>query len=177
MKSLVVYSSKTGNTKMVAEAIYEVMPNPTLTAIEEASNFESNIDEFDIIAIGYWVDKGLPDAKVLDYFKTLKNKKIIVFGTLGAYPDSDHAKDCIKKAESLAINEEELGENKNTVLGSFICMGKVDPKLLEMMAKKMSAHHPMTEERKQRIEEGKKHPDENDLNNAKQFAKDCLAKI
>lgn len=33
--------------------------------------------------------------------ETVKNKKIGLFGTLGAYPDSDHAKQCMKKAKAL----------------------------------------------------------------------------
>ena len=170
MKSLIVYSSRTGNTKKVAEAINEVMPNATITPINsEAPDYK----DFDIIAIGYWVDKGLPDAKVLDYFQTLQNTKIILFGTLGAYPHSDHAKDCIKKSEALLT---ESGRN-NKVLGSFLCMGKVDPRILEMMAKMpQNPQHPMSEERKQRIEEAKKHPDDADLVNAQTFVKELLEK-
>ena len=145
-------------------------PNATIAPIDsEVPNYE----DFDIIAIGYWVDKGLPDAKVLEYFKTLHNTKIILFGTLGAYPHSDHAKDCISKAEA------QLAESStnNKVLGSFLCMGKVDPRILEMMAKMpQNTQHPMTEERKQRLEEAKKHPDEADLVNAQSFVKELLGK-
>lgn len=167
MKSLIVYSSRTGNTKMVAEAVCEVMPNSTIASIDDAPSYQN----FDIVAIGYWVDKGLPDTKVLEYFKTLKNTTVILFGTLGAYPDSDHAKYCMREAEKL-LTESTLG---NKVLGSFLCMGKVDPKLLAAMAKMpQMAQHPMTEERKQRIEEAKKHPNEADLLNVQNFVKALL---
>lgn len=169
MKSLIIYSSRTGNTKTVAEAVSEVMPNATIAPVSDAPHYQ----DFDVIAIGYWVDKGLPDTKILEYFKTLKNTTVILFGTLGAYPYSDHAKDCMRKAEAL-LTESDLN---NKVLGSFLCMGKVDPKILEAMAKMPEmAQHPMTEERKQRIEEAKKHPDETDLANAQTFVKELLGK-
>ncbi len=173
MKSLIVYSSRTGNTQMLAEAVSAVMPNPTLCPIGsiDSTGSAENYQDFDLLAIGYWVDKGLPDEKVLNYFKTIKNTTIILFGTLGAYPDSAHAQDCIQKAEAL-LSDPALN---NTVLGSFLCMGKVDPKLLTAMAKMpQNQAHPMTDERKERIEEAKKHPNEADLLNVQTFIKNLL---
>ena len=41
MKSLVCYSSKTGNTKKVAEAVYEALPEPKhLRTVDEVENVE-----------------------------------------------------------------------------------------------------------------------------------------
>lgn len=166
MKSLVVYSSKTGNTKSVAEAISEVMPSPC-----DIMSVDENPDpsEYDFIAIGYWVDKGGPDKKAKTFMESVKEKKIGLFGTLGAYPDSDHADDCRKKAEEIMEG--------NTVLGQFLCQGKIDPKILEMMAKMASDQHPMTEERKARIEEAKKHPNEKDFTDAKEVFKGIVEKL
>ncbi|PIE71487.1 MAG: flavodoxin [Deltaproteobacteria bacterium] len=156
MKSMIIYSSRTGNTKAVAEAIREVFPEPcTLAPVEEAPD----ISDVDFLAIGYWVDKGQPDAKAKAFMKTVKGKKVGLFGTLGAYPDSEHANDCRAAAEALMEG--------NDVLGQFVCQGKIDPKVLEMMAKVAADRHPMTEERKARIEEAKKHPNEADFTNAR----------
>lgn len=164
MKTLVLYSSKTGNTKMVAEAIASKLDDATLAAIENAPSPE-DCAAYDMLAIGYWVDKGLPDAKALALIKSLNGCNIALFGTLGAYPDSDHAKDCMAKSEAL-LHED---GRTNTCYGSFLCQGKVDPRILEMMQKMASAAHPMTEERKARIEEAKKHPNEQDCLNAQAF--------
>lgn len=168
MKSLIVYSSLTGNTKQVAEAVAQAMPNSSLYAVEEAPSYK----DYDIVAIGYWVDKGLPDKKILDYFATLGGAKVILFGTLGAYPDSEHGTSCMKKSEALVL--EKSADNK--VLGSFLCMGKVDPKLLEAMAKNPNHAHAMTEERRKRIEEGNKHPNEEDFANVQKFIVTTLEK-
>ncbi|PID75678.1 MAG: flavodoxin [Deltaproteobacteria bacterium] len=167
MKVLVTWSSKTGNTKSVGEAIGRVCPPGTkICPIEEAP---AEGGDFDFLAIGYWVDKGVPDKKCRDYLKSITGKKIAFFGTLGAYPDSDHAKECMRKAEDLAL--------ENEVCGHFICQGRVDPKLLEMMAKMPNNPHPMTEERKARIEEAKKHPNEEDFKNAQQCFQEIFSKI
>ncbi len=153
MKSLIVYSSLTGNTRSVAEAISEICPEPfSILPVEDAP---AGGGDYDFVVLGYWVDKGMPDKKSRDYLTGLNNKKIGLFGTLGAYPDSDHAKDCMTKAEKLA--------GSNSVAGHFICQGRVDPKLLERMAKMKNNPHPMTEERKKRLEEAKKHPNEEDF--------------
>ncbi len=166
MKSLIVYSSRTGNTRAVAEAIKEVIPSPCdIKAVEDAPDPEA----YDFIAMGYWVDKGMPDAKAKAYMKTIKGKKVGLFGTLGAYPDSEHGDDCRAKAAELMEG--------NELLGQFLCQGKVDPKVLEMMAKKFSDQHPMTEERKARIEEARKHPNETDFSAARKAFKEMLENL
>ncbi|PID78330.1 MAG: flavodoxin [Deltaproteobacteria bacterium] len=166
MKSLIVYSSKTGNTKAVAHAIHEVIPQPCdIFPVKECPD----TSDYDFIIIGYWVDKGQPDKKALDLMKTIKGKKTALFGTLGAYPDSEHGKDCMSKAEKYMEG--------NEFLGQFICQGKIDPEILKVMAKMRDNNHPMTEERKARIEEAKKHPNEEDFKNAREAFLKIVEKI
>ena len=165
MKSLIVYSSRTGNTCAVARAVHSVFPEPCLlTPVEEAPD----PGDYEFIALGYWVDKGMPDKKAAAYMERVKGKKVGLFGTLGAYPDSDHAIDCRAKAAALMTG--------NEVLGQFLCQGKVDPKILEMMEKMAPDQHPMTAERTARIEEAKKHPNEADFSAARQAFKKILGK-
>ena len=81
------------------------------------------------------------------------------------WPDSDHARDCMAAGEAL-VN---APERRNTVFGSWLCQGKIDPRVLEMMRKVAGDAHPMTPERIARIEEAKKHPDAADLERARAF--------
>lgn len=160
MKSLVVYSSKTGNTKKVACAIFDALSEPkALHAVEDAPP----PDEYDFIAMGFWVDKGTADALAQSYMKRLQDKDVGLFGTLGAYPDSEHALQCKKKVLDLTVN--------NRVRGFFLCQGKVDPALVKAMAEMVKDQpdhpHAMTPERKARLEEAAKHPNETDLKNAR----------
>ena len=157
MKALVVYSSKTGNTKKVAEAIHGVFQQGTdLYRVEDAPS----PDNYDLIALGFWVDKGLPDAEALRYLNKIKGKHVGLFMTLGAYPDSDHAHQSMQKAEHLLEG--------NTILGTFICQGKVADSLVRQMAGLSGkSPHAMTPERTARLLEAAKHPDQKDLDNAR----------
>ncbi len=72
MKSLVVYSSKTGNTEMVAQAVYEALPEPkAIYAVKEAPP----PDGYDFIAMGFWVDRGTADARARKYMEKIKGKE------------------------------------------------------------------------------------------------------
>ena len=150
MKALVVYSSRTGNTRKIAEAIAAVLPGCEIHPVESAPAPEG----YDLVAVGYWVDKGMPDAQAKAYLETVRDANVALFGTLGAWPDSDHARDCIAQ-----------------VLGTYLCQGKVDPKIVAMMQKMASDVHPMTPERKARLEEAAKHPDEADCLRAQEAFK------
>jgi flavodoxin len=158
MEVLVVYSSKTGSTKKVAEAIYESLPyKKTLSKVEDQPDFKN----FDVILIGGWADRGTIDKKAMDYIGTIKNKKVAYFITLGAYPDSEHANSILEKT-SKSIEEH------NELMGHFICQGKIDSKITEMF-EKFPVDHPlaMNDERRKMHQIASKHPDENDLSNAK----------
>lgn len=169
-KSLVVYSSLTGNTKKVAEAVQSVIPNCDIFPVENAPE---NLDDYYFVSVGYWVDRGLPDAKSKKFIKSLKNMNVALFGTLGAYPDSPHALGCIRDSEAMLKKE---GSNNN-VLGSFLCLGKIDPKLIDYMGKFMGDTHPVTPERKERLLQAQTHPDENDLEHVKSVFKNFAERL
>lgn len=81
MNCLVLYSSLTGNTKKIAYAIYD-----EITSSKDIfeSNSSVNLDNYDTILVGYWVDKGLCDTNSKLILENLTNKNVILFGTLGA---------------------------------------------------------------------------------------------
>lgn len=159
MRSLVAYSSLTGNTKMVAEAIADELG--TDTALKRVED-KPSADGYDLVAVGFWVDRGTANKTTVEYLKTLRNCKVALFATLGADPTSEHAKDSLKSAAA------EL-DGSNEVIGMFICQGKVDPKLIEQMSKMFPPDHPhgMNEARRKRHEEASKHPNEQDLMDAR----------
>lgn len=158
MKTLITYSSKTGNTKKVAEAIYSSLMEADLKAIEDVSS----IEEYDFIITGGWIDRATFDAKALNFTKTISNKKVGYFFTLGASPESDHAKDCVNNINNLFL------ENNNTIVANYFCQGAIDPKLISWMST-LPEDHKMypSKERKQRWEDASSHPDNIDLENAK----------
>jgi flavodoxin len=154
---LVVYSSKTGNTRKLAEGICQGLAAAGFPARIAAVEEKPDAAGASWVLAGFWADRGNADAKMLDYIRSLAGQKIGVFGTLGAEPDSDHARELAKKVETLAAE-------KNTCLGSFLCQGKIDPALTARFKDLPPEHpHAMTEERRKRHEEAAKHPDEADI--------------
>lgn len=161
MKTLVVYSSRTGNTEKVARAVAQGLQDCDIYSVKDAPNPSG----YGFVAVGYWVDKGMPDADAKRYLESIENSTVALFGTLGAWPHSEHAEDCKKKGEAL-LCEPQRG---NRVLGSFLCQGRVDPAVVAMMQKMAGNAHPMTDERRARLEEAAKHPDEEDCRQAREY--------
>lgn len=168
MKTLVVYSSLTGNTKMVAEAVAAAAATKALFPVEESPA----VDSYDLVAVGFWVDRGTADTKAAAYLALLRGKKIALFATLGADPHSEHAKKSLANAAGLL-------DGSNTLVGTFICQGKVDPALIARMAKHFPAGHPhgTNEERRARHAAASTHPDAQDLLAAKNAFAEIRAKL
>lgn len=157
MKTLIAYSSKTGNTRKVGEAVLKAFPQGEIRDISEVKD----IHNYDLIVVGTWIDKGTADTKALKFIETIENKKVAYFFTLGAYPDSKHAEDCIGAIDKL------FTERGNEILGRFHCQGAIDPKLTAWMSTLPPEHpHSPNPERLKRWEDASKHPNDTDLDNA-----------
>lgn len=166
VKVVVVYSSKTGNTEKICRAAAGSCQDYEIYSVREAPA----APVCDVLILGFWVDRGMPDREFQNFVAGLRDTKIILLGTLGAWPDSEHADECRKGAAAL------VGGNGNVLLGTFLCQGKVDPAVIEMMKKFAGDVHPMTEERKARLAEAEKHPDDNDCANVRSFVSGLLIK-
>jgi flavodoxin len=164
MKSMVVYSSRTGNTAKVARAIFEILPKPkVIFPVDEAPP----PGDFDFLALGFWVDRGGPDAKARHYMMGLSGATLGLFGTLGAEPDSAHGRSCMARAVDLVAG--------NHLAGTFLCQGRIDPEVIAAMQRSAAAHHKMTPERLACIRAADSHPDAADLIRAQKAFKAMLA--
>jgi len=76
-----------------------------------------------------------------------------------------------KIKESIQKGIDSFGENCE-IIGTFICQGAIDPKLLKWM-EELPADHPHAPDaaRRKRWEDAINRPDETDLKNAEEFAK------
>lgn len=76
MKYAICYSSRTGNTGKLAEAIRQTLP--TLDCVYcGAPHVAAN--SADVIFAGFWTDKGTCDSQMGEFLQTLENKKGIPF--------------------------------------------------------------------------------------------------
>ena len=169
MNILITYSSRTGNTRKLAQGIYKnISEDNELNVQMNPINKVERIEEYDAILIGYWVDKGAPNEEAIEFMKTIKNKRVGIFATLGAYPDSNHG------FNSLLKGEEFLKEN-NEIIGKYICQGAVSPSLIEVFKKLDSNnYHAMTDEKLRRYKIAKLHPNEAEILSAAILFKERL---
>ena len=167
MKSIVIYSSLTGNTKQVAETITTVLPAGTPCV--SMKELPSDIASYNLVFVGFWVDKGTANKEARDVLGTLHNPHIALFATAGVPPHMEHAKQSLINAAAC------LPEGVVPV-DTFICQGKVDPKVIEMMYKMFPKGHShgQSADRDARHKQAAVHPNEDDCKAVRQFAKHVL---
>jgi flavodoxin len=81
MKSCVLYFSRTGNTKRMAEAISESTKAPVFNM---TSSEPSVVEDFDLLIVGTPVEGSRPAVETIDFVKRLpktEGKKAILFCT------------------------------------------------------------------------------------------------
>ncbi len=70
MKPIVVYSTRSGNTKKVAEAIASELNCPCLRITPDSSTV--NINDYDTVFIGTGIYKGQPHQDLLNHLQTMR---------------------------------------------------------------------------------------------------------
>lgn len=116
----IIYSSRTGNTKKLADAIKNAIPGSVLL---EASKVNPDAIPEGRVILGFWIDKGNADADSLIILNSLRNRDVDFFFTLGADSESDYASSIEAKIRSA------LEAGGNRVCRTFKCTGEVDPEL------------------------------------------------
>ncbi|WP_019554075.1 flavodoxin family protein [Propionispira raffinosivorans] len=168
-KWLLVYSSVTGNTKQVGEAMFEILPDGS--KLQPLNGAVVDFAAYDVIIVGYWLTRGGPDPKTMEFLPKLKGKKVILFATHGALPGSEHAVTSLARAAYL------LGEGCS-ILGTFTCQGKINPALLARRVETAENDpHAPNEENRKRWMEAAKHPHEQDFALARDFIKKMQRKL
>jgi len=162
MKVLVTYYSETGNTEKVARAIYEGIQKAEkdISPIQETSHVEA----YDLIFCGFPVHASSVPHNVETFLKSIpQGKQVAIFATHGSLRMGQLATAAFDYAASLL--------SKAKAIGTFGCRGKVKTDLLEVLAKKPE-HRAWAEEARGAFA----HPDEADLEDAKEFAKKMMKK-
>ena len=115
MEYSIVYSSNTGNTAMLAEAIKEELGSGECKYFGSVDSKGSDTCK---IFIGFWTDKGTCTKDMIDFLKTLRNKEIFIFGTAGFGGSEEYYSNILK-------NVEENIDSSNKILGTYMCQGKM----------------------------------------------------
>ena len=162
-KWLIVYASVTGNTKKIAEAIHSGFEMGEADIYPITDNGKFKLDDYENIAVGYWLTRGGPDKMVQALLAKLHGKQVVLFQTHGTEIGSEHCFTAFARAATYLPSD-------NLVLATFTCQGKINPALL---AKRFNGDkndpHTATERNKARWASAAAHPNDEDLQRAKDF--------
>jgi flavodoxin len=148
MKALVVYSSKGGNTRKLAETAFaRLAGDKEIKPVTEAPDPA----DYDLVIVGFWYQGGLPDPAAQEYLKKCGGLgKLFLLATHGAAKNSESALIGMNKARELAS-----GAN---IVGTFSCQGEVPPQVLASAANK-NPQPPWLKD----ADQAKGHPNNDDL--------------
>ena len=153
----VVYNSLTGNTKLLADTIKNVLPN-------------NNNDG--IVFVGFWTDKGNADSKTIEYLKLLRNKKIFLFGTCGFGGSEAYF-------ERILTNVKSNIDSSNEVIGEYMCQGKMPESVRNRYLKMKESDNcpPNIDVLIDNFDRALSHPDEKDLEKLSQIVLQTLTNV
>jgi flavodoxin len=155
-RTLVIYFSRTGNTKKVAQAIFEeIRGDKVLKPMAEVED----LAPYQNIFVGFPVQSHSVPYEVEVFLKKIpEKKKIAFFSTHGCVTGSTLSREALEYASVLA--------SKAKLVGTFSCRGKVSMTALEVLMKS-----PEHEAWADMAASASTHPDEHDLAEARAFAR------
>ena len=160
MKTSVVFSSKTGNTQQLANAVAAALPKQELLYTGAPNEAALAADR---LYIGFWTDKGSCNREITDFLKQVKGKEVFLFGTAGFGGDAayfDKVLTAVKKHL----------DRSNTVIGTYMCQGKMPMSVRQRYEemKKQPIHLPNLDAMIENFDKALSHPDADDLEQLKQ---------
>ncbi len=166
-KWAVIYSSVTGNTKLVAEKLAEAAGEAELFPVDRAPE---DFSDYEVVALGYWLRLGAPDPRMLKYMPGVHDARVVLFQTHGTNAGSEHAVTAFARAGYL------LGENCE-ILGTFGCQGKINPAMIEKRKNAGPDDPHGGPKAMERWKSAASHPDEQDLAAAADFVAQMKRKL
>lgn len=114
MRYAIVYSSRTGNTALLANTIREALAGECLYFGEpDAAALAA-----ETIYVGFWTDKGSCDETVAQFLQSLTNQQVFLFGTAGFGGETAYFEKILDRVK------ENLGPDVR-VMGTYVCQGKM----------------------------------------------------
>lgn len=154
MKYGLVFSSQTGNTKKLADAVISYLGREDCL-FEDIAGSSDALQQADIVFIGSWCDKGDVTADIASYMENLRDKNVFLFGTCGDGTQAYHAQ-----------RLQAWGKHLDTschIVGSFMCQGQMPLSLKEHLASLKEKSLQQYEHMIETLEQGQGHPNDNDI--------------
>ena len=170
----IVFSSRTGNTAELAEAVREALPEGTCEYfgnIDGDGGFDgrgyagagcgrtsSAIPASETLFVGFWTNQGVADQAAQKLLGQLRNRKIFLFGTAGFGGSEAYFQAILDKTKAFI-------DDSNTVIGTYMCQGKMPLSVREryMKMKEQPDHMPNIDAMIENFDKALSHPDADDL--------------
>ena len=156
-KPLLIVSSKTGNTRIIAHAVADSLPDALLTTAEK---LPEDLSGFNPVGLFFWCDRGMAPEDTKAVAPKLAGKKIACVATMGGDPKAERALEWMKKTSEALVAAAPGAE----LAGTFLCQGRIDPELFAHMSAMMGGE--VSPEREARRKAAEHHPDRLDALNA-----------
>ena len=159
----VMFSSLTGNTKMLADAIGEVLPKENCDYFGSCKGKEP-VSE--MLYIGFWTDQGNADKSALELLQKIKNKKVFLFGTAGFGENEAYFQKVLNNVKSSM-------DKSNQVVGEYMCQGMM-PQAVRVRYVKMKEqpdHMPNLDLLIANFDRALSHPDKKDLDKLRELVR------
>lgn len=163
MSYAIVFSSKTGNTRLLADTLRASLPQNECTYFGAPA---PEALEAETLYIGFWTDKGHADDTLTAFLQTLKGKRVFLFGTAGFGGSAPYF-------EKILAATRKVLDGSNTVIGSFMCQGKMPMSVRQRYEamKAQPARIPNLDALIENFDKALSHPDAADLEQLKQAVK------
>lgn len=153
---LVTYYTQTGNTRKIAEAIFQALPEVTVIKPIDAV---SRIKDYDLVFVGFPIHSHSLPVKTVEFLRSLpRGQRIALFSTHGALSGSVLAREAIEEAVAVA--------SQAKVISTFSCRGRVALETLEELGE-APEHRAWADMAASAAD----HPNEEDLEEARAFAR------
>ena len=177
MKYAVIYSSKTGNTALLADKIRACLPEDKVytqalapdslkpdsreSDSRKADSLEPNSPkpdstEADLVFAGFWTDKGSCDEEMASFLNKLHGKKLFLFGTAGFGGEPEYFNRILSRVK-------EQTDGSNTIIGSYMCQGKMPVSVRKRYEAMLAAEPEKAGKLIENFDNALSHPDEDDL--------------
>lgn len=151
MSYAIVYSSRTGNTAMLARAVREALPQ------EDCRYFGAPAPQAlaaDTVYVGFWTDKGTCDEPTARFLQSLTDQKVFLFGTAGFGGAPAYFQQILDRVKAnLAPGVQ--------VTGTYMCQGKMSQAVRDRYA--AMEENPRRTAMLENFDQALSHPDQEDL--------------
>lgn len=177
----IVFSSRTGNTAELAEAVRGALPEEACEHFgsvdgggncndgcgyagdgdRNGSSFGNStgaIPASETLFVGFWTNQGVADQAAQKLLGQLKDRKIFLFGTAGFGGSEAYFQAILDKTKAFI-------DDSNTVIGTFMCQGKMPQSVREryVKMKEQPDHMPNLNAMIENFDKALSHPDADDL--------------